>query len=607
MSFSIQISFQGRPIFSGVIESAVELGRQQHNEPQSAILNVVRDQGYRGEADRLVMAPLAETRIGRHQLLLEDVDGGQQVKITNLSDKVPVEIVGSGTLTPSSVQIVPLPTQVVFASKHEIQIGDPVKPKTLKSLGLATLAPGQHLDRIKHAPLEKLKLEGQDTEQLIQAMQAAMDVFQSANSKAELFENAVRGACKLVGFDRAVVIILDRDEWIPNWSARTCQEGKQFQVSQTVLSHVQSEKQTFWDSGTAVTSQTLTNIDGVIAAPILNVDGEVVGALYGDCKRNPIRDGPEAITRLQARLMELLACGVASALARIENAERAINMRHQFEQYFSKKLAEELEENPNLIEGRDADVSVLFCDIRRFSRISEKIGTELTFKWINDVMEVLSGCVNRHDGVLVDYIGDELMAMWGAPKPQENHAQLACQAALEMLSRLPDVEQRWKSDIDEPLEVSIGINSGRVRAGNTGSNYKFKYSPLGTTVNLASRVEGATKYLRTSALVTGETARLVDETIPRRRLCSVKVINIEESVPLYEIGTSSLDESKMQDYEAALQAFEDCDFRTAARILTELLQTVPDDGPSLVLLSRSVNALVAGVSDDHPVWRLEGK
>lgn len=606
MSFPIQILFQDRTIFNGVIRWGVELGRQQHHEAAESMLHVLERQADDGAADRLIIAPLAETRIGRHQLRIEEAAGGESVRLINLSDKVPLEVVGCGILEPRTEITLPIPAEVALASKHRIQIGQAPQQKTLRSLGLRTIAPGKHLANIEKPPLEDLQLDDAGAERLLQAMQAAMDVFQSAQTQSQLFDSAVQGSLKLAGFDRAVVVMRESNQWIPHWGSGSHHE-QTWPISQTVLNEVFKAKQTFWDSTTAVMSQTLTKIDGVIAAPILDAEDVVVGALYGDCKRNAFQHGPEAISRLQARLMELLACGVASGLSRIEQATRASQLKTQFEQYFTKKLAEELEANPNLIEGRDAEVSILFCDIRKFSRISERIGTEQTFRWINDVMEVLSACVNRNDGVLIDYIGDELMAMWGAPKPQQNHAQLACQAALDMLSCLPELEDRWRDVIREPFGIGIGVNSGRVRAGNTGSLYKFKYSPLGNTVNLASRVEGATKYLRTSALITGTTAELLDETIPKRRLCSVRVVNIEGPVPLYELGTPEGGQSTVVDYEHALEAFEQLRFRDSARILTELLQRVPDDGPSLVLLSRTVNALVTGSQPDHPVWTLDGK
>ena len=179
----------------------------------------------------------------------------------------------------------------------------------------------------------------------------------------------------------------------------------------------------------------------------------------------------------------------------------------QFEQFFTPQLAAQLERDPQLLEGRNADVTLLFADIRGFSRVSERLGPARTMAWIQDTMGALSDCVLAHDGVLVDYIGDELMAMWGAPAPQADHAELACFAARQMLESLADVNARWQAELGGPVRLGIGLNSGVARVGNTGSRQKFKYGPLGDVVNVASRVQGATKYLGADCLITGDHAR----------------------------------------------------------------------------------------------------
>src|SRR5207253_6509050 len=100
---------------------------------------------------------------------------------------------------------------------------------------------------------------------------------------------------------------------------------------------------------------------------------------------------------------------------------------------------------------------------------------------------------------------------------------------------LPKLNERWEPLLHEPTNLGIGINSGWARVGNTGSQTKFKYGPLGNTVNLASRVQGATKYLKTRLLVTGATQAPLDASVPKRRLCKVAVVNIAEPVDIYEL------------------------------------------------------------------------
>ena len=238
---------------------------------------------------------------------------------------------------------------------------------------------------------------------------------------------------------------------------------------------------------------------------MLAASGEVIGAVYGDRRRSGKLFAPELISELEAMLVELIASGVAAGMARMQQEQAALTARVQFEQFFTRELSEQLSLHPDLLAGRDVEVSLLFCDIRGFSRISERLGPRGTVQWIGDVMGVLSDCVLAHAGVLVDYIGDELVAMWGAPAAQPEHARLACLAAIDMLKAVPGINQRWSTTLQEPMALGIGVNSGIARVGNTGSHHKFKYGPLGNTVNLASRVQGATKYLRSPILVTGST------------------------------------------------------------------------------------------------------
>jgi adenylate cyclase len=217
--------------------------------------------------------------------------------------------------------------------------------------------------------------------------------------------------------------------------------------------------------------------------------------------------------------------------------------------------------------------------------------------------------VLAHSGVLVDYIGDEVIAMWGAPKEEPAHARLACRAALDMLAKVPEINARWQGLFGEPMGLGIGINTGVAQVGNTGSAYKFKYGALGNTVNLASRVQGATKYLKTGLLVTGSTRARLDSNFATRLLCRVAVVNIAEPVDLYELTQADRPgwDKLRHGYEEALALFDRRDFRATAQRLGNLLAEFPDDGPSLLLLSRAVECLVHDAAEFEPVWRLPGK
>jgi adenylate cyclase len=286
-----------------------------------------------------------------------------------------------------------------------------------------------------------------------------------------------------------------------------------------------------------------------------------------------------------------------------------VRARVQFEQFFTPELARQLEAEPDLLRGRDSDITVLFCDVRGFSRYSEQLGPARTVEWLSDVMGTLSECILAHRGVLVDYIGDELMAMWGAPVEQPDQARLAVLAALDMMAQLPKLNERWAPILGGSMGFGVGLNTGLARVGNTGTQRKFKYGPLGNSVNLASRVQGATKYLKAPLLVTKATFDRLNGTVLARRVCSVRVVNIAEPVDLYEMvppgrpGWTSLSVA----YEDALRRFEKHDLDGAMRVLFQLLSGDPDDGPALVLLSRVIAMRDEDPRGFDPVWELPGK
>jgi adenylate cyclase len=225
-------------------------------------------------------------------------------------------------------------------------------------------------------------------------------------------------------------------------------------------------------------------------------------------------------------------------------------------------------------------------------------------------MGEFSSIVIEHGGVLVDYTGDELMAMWGAPNEQPDHAELACKAALDILASLPALNEKWLPLVGGETRVGIGVNTGNSLVGNVGTHRKFKYGPLGTTVNLASRVQGATKYLKTPLLITGDTAAQLPDAILSRRLCQVRVQSIQAPVHLHELkppGTTSDWETLSHHYEEALVQFEEKSFRRASSILSDALLLAPNDGPSLQLMSRVVDAMLNEGVNFTPTWTLPGK
>ena len=161
----------------------------------------------------------------------------------------------------------------------------------------------------------------------------------------------------------------------------------------------------------------------------------------------------------------------------------------------------------------------------------------------------------------------------------------------------------------ETTQVGIGLNSGSVQVGNTGSNHKMKYGPLGSPVNIASRVQGATRYLKTPTLITGETAALLGDQFNTRRLCSVRLKNIDTPIDLFELRADpepSWGDLLLQ-YESALESWESLDLQAALTSLIQLASQFNGDGPTMVLLSRAVENWSQQREIYDPVWTLPTK
>jgi class 3 adenylate cyclase len=304
--------------------------------------------------------------------------------------------------------------------------------------------------------------------------------------------------------------------------------------------------------------------------------------------------------------LRLLRARVNACLERQRLRER------ELAQYFTPELARHLLRHPEkLEEGRRVEVTALFCDVVGFSRVSEQCGPELTIRWLGDVLETLSACIMAQEGVLVDFTGDQVMGLWGAPHDQGDQADRACRAGLAMLNAMPQVNERWKEVVGLPTQVSIGINTGEAYVGNIGTPQKFKYGALGNTVNLASRVQGACKYVRSRLLATGNTIARLNRPLNSRRLGQVRVTNIAAPVHIHELVPPQQDtawQNLKQAYETALNSFEAGEFSKASSVLGGLLDTYPNDGPSLLLMSRVVEQLLRHEPDKFdPVWEMPGK
>lgn len=459
MSDAFQIKVYDRQEL--VYESAdftgqVELGRQA-DEADGPLYSVKR----KANRQRLVIARMEEDTISRLHMLIEPISKNR-VRLTNLRDRLPLRLQDSTELAPRGACELTLPCLLPLGRKS-VRIAPFMSP-ILHSLPDMTRAPGtggRALTGIRTWAMTPGAAVDKDA--VLQWLQDVMAVLQSASNSLDFFQEAAQAAVNMVGLDSCSVLLMEKGAWKTEAFKATAETSDSaWRPSQHVLNRVKQDKKTFWQMPDEAESATnsLAAVKAVVAAPILDRKDEVIGALYGERRHDGRSMSLPQITNLEARFVELLACGIAAGLARVNEERAHLKLRVQFEQFFTPKLSRQLASHPDMLEGKDAEVTVLFCDIRGFSRISERLGSAQTLDWINDVLDTVSDCVLTHGGVLVDYIGDELMAMWGAPEDQPEHAKLACCAALDMLQELPKLNARWQRILQEPFVLGVGINTG---------------------------------------------------------------------------------------------------------------------------------------------------
>ena len=568
------------------LNSRLELGRQRPNEPPP----------YETIDDRLIIAKLEESDVSRRHLLLERLPG-DRLRVINHSQVNPVVLGTDDQIKPGEQREVGLPSLVALGERViQIEPTRDIQPLgALDSFVHQTMAPGgPEADSALLSGILTARRSDEDTEYLLRGLHATIGLFQLASNAAEFFSMASQAMIDIVGMEAAGIVLWQGREWrveaycgpTPGTSA----DDDDWEPSSTILERVRSDRKTFWRVPTEDATASLMNVKSLVAAPILNRRAEVVGAIYGDRRRRKDGRMDLQITEVDAILVELLSTSVAAGLARLEQEKAAVEARVLFEQFFTPELSRQLEAQPDLLLGKDAEVTLLFCDLRGFSSVSEQLGARLTIDWIHDVMETLSTCVAEQSGVLVDTLGDRLIGMWGAPIERDDHAPLACRAAINMVEQLPALNRRWQAALSKPMDIGIGVHTGTARVGNIGSTRKFKYGPLGSNVHLAARIEQATRLWSATILISEATAkRLDEETFSTRRLGQLG----DEELPtqLFELSadpSADWPETKRR-YETALDAYERGDMPTATRLLAKLLADRPSDRPALQMLARINN------------------
>jgi adenylate cyclase len=231
----------------------------------------------------------------------------------------------------------------------------------------------------------------------------------------------------------------------------------------------------------------------------------------------------------------LLPVAVTSLLGVGADVLSKRRLRDALGRYVSPEVAARVERNPGDLEGERRLVSILFTDLRGFTTLSERMAPEQMAARLTEYFDAMTSAIFVRRGMVNDFIGDAILAVFGAPLDDPEHARHAILSALAMNETLEKLNERWSSDGLPPLRMGVGIHTGEVFAGNVGRAGKVKYAVVGDTVNLASRVEGLNKEMGTTMLVTEASYRAagLDLEVKDRGLVSVK--GREEPVRVYEV------------------------------------------------------------------------
>lgn len=222
----------------------------------------------------------------------------------------------------------------------------------------------------------------------------------------------------------------------------------------------------------------------------------------------------------------VLIFGNATAYNYGVEEKKARRIRGMFSSYVTERVVSELIKNPDLAKlgGERRELTVLFSDVKGFTTFSEQHAPEEVVATLNEYLGAMSEVIFRWEGTLDKFVGDAIVAFWGAPIKQENHAELAIRCALNMVGRLGELQQKWREEGSPVLDAAIGINTGVVVVGNIGAEgKKMDYTVIGDHVNLAARTEALTRKYDCSILVTAFTLEKIRGIVEKGGIGHVSV------------------------------------------------------------------------------------
>lgn len=290
----------------------------------------------------------------------------------------------------------------------------------------------------------------------------------------------------------------------------------------------------------------------------------------------------------------------ASAVWRnVFTEKRAKEIRRVFARYVSPSIVDVMLKNPDAVQlgGERRELTVMFADIRGFTSLSETMPPEQTVALLGEFLTPMTRVIQEHGGTLDKYMGDGIMAFFGAPVAFPDHAQRAARAALAMQHELAALNNLWRQRGLPALRIGIGLNSGLMAVGNMGSSMIFDYTVIGDHVNLGARLEGLTKLYGVDIIASEGTVASLGEPFAVRELDLVRVKGRKEPVRIFELKPASSPVDAR--FAAALALYRAGKRDEAAREFAAMVGAGPEDTPSRLYLERCRQAAAASWDGVH--------
>jgi len=382
--------------------------------------------------------------------------------------------------------------------------GRPPPPEATIVRQVAVKEPGADLEeRVAVRPSGASQLKIEDTESVderqARKLSLLLDISKELSKQQDvdkLLEKVVDITFQVMNVDRVSILMLERgtNELVPRISRSRLGDGSGAKVPQSIARRAVDERLAILTDNAAADERfggksiMMQSVRSAMCTPLMGSDGKVLGIIYVD--------NMTAISSFNDEDLEFLIAFSGIAAVAIENGRLSERIKREavvlsnFQRYFAPDLAEEIANQAEAVKlgGEKRPVVVFFSDIRGFTSMSEnmipdEIATLLT-EYFTEMVEI----VFEHSGTLDKFMGDAIMALWGAPIKHPDAADRAMHAAIEQLDTLEKMNEKWAAEGRQQIGIGIGINFGDVFAGNIGSDRRLEYTVIGDAVNVASRL-----------------------------------------------------------------------------------------------------------------------